>query len=89
MPARAEIKKKVKGVLSRASGVPVAKIQEEESLRRDLDLTNIAIKSLAIPYTKISTSYPKGLRIKRVTAASLKTVKASIDLVHKRSEGED
>lgn len=84
MVARSTIKKKVVNVLAAVSTVPAKDIKEPHKLKRDLGLSSAMRAALASPYTKISKHHG-GSRITISEARNLKTVKASIDLVHKRA----
>ena len=84
MVARTTIKEEVTHVLAAVSNLPVDEISESDSLKNDLLLSAAMINALAHPYTLISQSYG-GRRITIIEAGKLKTVKASIDLVHKRA----
>ena len=84
MVARTTIKSHVIKVLSAVSNIPAKKIKEPDKLKQNLKLTSLMIKALAAPYTAISKKYG-GSAITQSEAGKLKTVKASINLVHKKA----
>ncbi len=86
MPTRKEIKDQIIEKLS--NFLERNKIKEDEKLFEDLGMGPIIRKAMAIPYTKISRKYDKGLTVSMEEAGKLKTVKETIDLVFKKSKGE-
>ena len=84
MPTRAEIKPQVEEKIAAAADEDPANVKEKHRLWEDLGLGSTVRKALGHPYTKISKKYG-GKAITLTEAGKLKTVKQSIDLVHKRS----
>lgn len=85
MPSRGAIKKEVVKVMEHVSRH--SPISEDNKLWEDLGMGSILRKALAVPYTRLSEEYG-GLRITMSEAEELTTVRESIDLVHKRSNGD-
>lgn len=51
------IRQEVKKVLSRATGKPVANIEDGDSLTDDLHMNSLFIRALAVPFTKIARQF--------------------------------
>ena len=84
--SREEIAKRVIAKIE-AVAEPDEKVDETDDLEVDLGMTSTIRAAMALPYSKISKSFPSGLPIRILEARALGTVKQSIDLVHKRSNG--
>lgn len=85
-PKREEIKPRVIHNLSVISGFEQAKIREEHRLYEDLGLTKDLRGALAPGFKKIAKKYNSDAKITKAECKELKTVKASIDLVHDRTK---
>jgi len=59
-------------------------ITEADKLSADLRMGPTVRKAMALPYSKISARFG-GKPVTQAEAGNLKTVKASIDLVHKKA----
>jgi len=88
MPSRDDIKPQVIQKIARVAERPSEEIHEQDRLWEDLDMVPLLRKTMAKPYTKIAKKYEGGLPIGMDEAESLDTVKASIDLVTKRANGD-
>ena len=51
------IRLEVKKVLSRATGMPISEINDDNSLTDDLHLTSLLIRALAVPFTNIARKF--------------------------------
>jgi hypothetical protein len=89
MPTREEIKPRVIDKIKAVTDEDNLVENEGSDLQRDLGMGATLKKAMAVPYTKIAKSYPNGIRVSMSDAAACKTVKDSIDLVYKRSNGEE
>lgn len=89
MPTRDEIKplviEKIQVVTEEDE---LAKI-ETSNLWDDLGMGPTVKKAMGLPYTKISQKYPGGLDVSMTDAGACTTVGDSIDLVFKRSNGQN
>ena len=87
MPSRDEIKplviEKIEAVVE-----PDFKVKEDHDLFVDLGMGATVKKAMGVPYTKISKKFEKGLTVSMMDAGKCRTVKNSIDLVHKRANGD-
>lgn len=68
----------------KAMSEPGFAIKESHRLQQDLDMGPTYRAGMALPYSRICGRY-KGDWIRISEARALKTVKASIDLVHERA----
>jgi hypothetical protein len=86
MPTREEVKPRVVEKLLMATHKPAAN-NEASDLSNDLVMSSQLKKAMGIPYSNISRSYPAGITVSMTDAGDCTTVKDSIDLVFKRSNG--
>jgi len=88
MPTRDEIKPRVIGAIKAVTTGEDDLVEKEESdLQRDLGMGAIVKEGLAVSYSKITKSYKTGIGVSISDSGDCKTVKDSIDLVFKRSNG--
>lgn len=88
MPSRDEIKHQVIQKIAMVAETPSEEIHEKDRLWEDLDMAPLLRKTMAKPYTRIARKYEGGLPISMDEAGSLDTVKAAIDLVTRRANGD-
>lgn len=88
MPSRDEIKPRVMEAIAKVAQKAPQEIQETDRLWEDLDMGELLRKAMAKPYTEISKSYSGGLAVGMDEAGALETVRASIDLVNRRANGD-
>jgi hypothetical protein len=86
MPTRDEVKPHVIEKLLLTTHKPKA-TQESSNLANDLVMSPPLIRAMWHPYSNISKSYPEGIGVTQTDASNCKTVKDSIDVVFKRSNG--
>lgn len=88
IPTRDEIKPKVIAKLKAITDEDDLVEKENSSLVRDLGMSDILKKAMAVPYSKISTAYGSGIKVTMTDAGKCETVGESVDLVFKRAKGE-
>lgn len=89
MPTREAIKPRVIEKIKAVTDEDDLVENEESDLQRDLGMGATLKKAMAVPYTKITKSYPTGIGVSMGDAGDCKTVKDSIELVLKRANGEN
>ncbi len=82
MPTREDIKPQVIHKLEIKTNEK--DIKESDDLTNDLNMTDTGKESMSEPYSRITKKYD-GKSISTIEAKKLKSVKESIDLVHKKS----
>jgi len=87
MIARDDIKPLVIAKIASVVHLPTDQVSENVYLWQDLGMGPTVRQAMGLPYTKISTAYPGGLRVSMSDAGQCKTVKDSIDLVTARANG--
>jgi hypothetical protein len=87
MPNREEIKVRVIDKIKAVTDEDNLAENEMSDLKSDLGMGATLKKAMSVPYTKIAISYSTGISITMADAGKCKTVKDSIDLVHKRANG--
>jgi hypothetical protein len=88
MVSRDVIKPQVIKCIQAVTSEPALAENESSDLTRDLGMSQMVKEAMAVPYTKIAKSYPNGIEVTQSDAGGCKTVKDSIDLVHKRANGD-
>jgi len=88
MPTRDEIKPKVIAKIKAISDAEDLVEDEKSKLWNDLGMGPTVKAAMALPYTKITKKYPRGIVVSQAAAAKCETVKDSIDLVFTRAKGE-
>ncbi len=87
MPNREEIKPRVMSKIKAITDEDDLVENEKSDLQRDLGMSAMLKKAMAVPYTKIAKDYPSGIRVTMSDAGDCKTVGDSVDLVLNRSNG--
>jgi len=88
MPSRDVIKPQVIQKIATVAEKPSEEIHEKDRLWEDLHMAPLLRKAMSKSYTRLAKKYEGGLPISMDEAEGLETVKASIDLVTKRANGD-
>ena len=75
------IRLEVKKVLSRATGMPISEINDDNSLTDDLHLTSLLIRALAVPFTNIARQFKPAAVITPDECEECDTVEDCVTLV--------
>jgi hypothetical protein len=89
MVSRDEIKPQVIKCIQAVTSEPALAENENSDLSRDLGMSPKVKECMGVSYTKIAKSYTTGNEVTQSDAGGCKTVKDSIDLVHKRANGDN
>jgi hypothetical protein len=87
MPTRDEIAPQVITILQSVTLEDDLAQIETSNLKDDLGISPSVKTLLSVPYTKVSRTYPLGIDVTMTPTGNCKTVKDSIDLVFRRSNG--
>lgn len=80
------IRLEVKKVLSRATGIPVSEINDDDSLTDDLHLNSRQIRALAVPFTNIARQFNPAAVITPDECEECDTVDDCVTLVFEKSK---